>query len=238
MMRTPPAPSLLRSWPLRSLLAAAVMTAKKTDDAHRRRRRSRTRRSYTGDGAIDQVIDAALAADDIALAGLPDTRMSPARRTRPRRPATHRAAARRRPRARSWRCCPSLRAATAAGCGPSRCPTPSGCDLPEGPESLGAVARAVRDPADIRRRVRRHGDGDRSRTGLHADGQPMGVALHLKNGRVVWIEATAEPARADGPERSSRSSFDPNVSASRHAASQVASGSSAYGDRHAQPRLA
>lgn len=27
------------------------------------------------------------------------------------------------------------------------------------------------------------------RTGTHAEGQPAGVALHIKNGRVVWIEA-------------------------------------------------
>ena len=44
-------------------------------------------------------------------------------------------------------------------------------------------------PDGIRRRLRCRRSGDLFRTGTHAEGQPAGVALHIKNGRVVWIEA-------------------------------------------------
>lgn len=205
--------------PARTLLTVAVAAVflagcggggtKKTDDPTAPAAEP-TRAVYTGDGAIDQVIAAALASDDIALAGLVGYQSVACTKDSPEAPGDP-------PRCRETEAEGALVEVLPAttGCNPTwvrpeQVPDIFRLDFPKGKTSLGAVARVRPDPAAF-------GGGFGATemaifaTGQHADTQPMGVALHLKNGRVVWIEADCTSSLALlAPERIVSYILDPS----------------------------
>ncbi len=169
-----------------------------------------TRAVYTGDGAIDQVIEAALAADDIALAGLVGYQTIACTKDSPEAPGDP-------PRCRETEAdgalvevLPATTACNPTWVRPEQVPDIFRLDFPKDSTSLGAVARVRPDPAAF-------GGGFGATemavfaTGQHQDTQPMGVALHLKNGRVVWIEADCTSSLALlAPERIDSYILDPS----------------------------
>ncbi len=205
--------------PARTLLAVAVAAVflagcggggtKKTNDPTAPAPEP-TRAVYTGDGANDQVIAAALAADEIALAGLVGYQNVACTKNSLEAPGDP-------PRCRETEADGALVEVLPAttGCNPSwvrpeQVPDVFRLDFPKDKTSLGAVARVRPDPAAF-------GGGFGATemaifaTGLHPDTQPMGVALHLKSGRVVWIEADCTSSLALlAPERIESYILDPS----------------------------
>jgi hypothetical protein len=162
----------------------------------------------TGDGSLDFVIDAALRVDDIALAGLTGYQHVPCKKTAPEQLGG----------------APLCRENESDGT-PVEILASSGCSngwvrpeevpdayrftlAPDKPE-LVAVIKPRDGPAT-------YGGGFgaqavavfRSRTS--SDGQPGGVALHITNGRITWIEASCRNlAELTAPDRVESVIFDP-----------------------------
>ncbi len=166
----------------------------------------------TGDGAIDQIITAALVKDDIALAAL----------------AGYERVACKTGSAQGAGAAPVCRGDEADGASvevlassactnswirPEAVPDVFAYNLAPGKPELVTVIKPRLRPED-------YGGGFsatavvvvRSRFG--AGGQPEGVALHLRNGRVVWIEASCRDlAELIAPDRVEAVIFDPTAAA-------------------------
>jgi len=143
--------------------------------------------AVTGDGAVDQVIAAALAGDEIELAGLvgyqkiackKDSRQGSGDPPLCRESESDGTA---------------VEVFASTGCEgawirPEQVPDVFRVGLPKGAPKLLAVFR----PRDVSSRLGSSFGADQVavfRVGTHGDGQASGAALHLKNGRVVWFES-------------------------------------------------
>lgn len=145
-----------------------------------------TRAAVTGDGAVDQVIAAALASNEIELAGLvgyqkiackKDSRQGPGDPPLCRDNESDGTA---------------VEVFASTGCDgtwvrPEQVPDVFRAGIPKGAKLL-----AVFRPKDVASRLGSSFGADHVavfRVGAHGDGQASGAALHLKNGRIVWFEA-------------------------------------------------
>jgi hypothetical protein len=168
-----------------------------------------THGTYTGDGATDQVITAALASKDIDLAGLVGYQKVACKKDSAQGPNP--------PACRDTEAdgalvevLPATTACANQWVRPEQVPDIFRADLPTGKPVLTAVAVPAPNPAAF-------GGGFGAdqvaifRTGAHPDGQPMGVALHIKDGRVVWIESDCANAQEFlGADRVASYIIDPN----------------------------
>ena len=146
-----------------------------------------TRVVVTHDGAVDQVITAGLAADEIELAGLVGYQRIPCKRDSRQGPGDP----------------PVCRDNEADGAGvevfassacdpswtrPEQVPDVFRVGLPKGAPQLLAVFRPKTAPSPFGVNL----EADHVvvlRVGTHGDGQSSGVALHIVNGRIVWFES-------------------------------------------------
>ena len=146
-----------------------------------------TRAVITGDGPLDQVIAAALVSDDIELAGLAGYQKIACRKDSAQRPGDP-------PACRETEADGALvevlpvTACEGGWVRPEQVPDAFRAALRSGTPRILAVFKPRATPAAF-------GGGFGAeqvvvfRTGTHPDTQPQGVALHIKNGRVVRIES-------------------------------------------------
>ena len=146
-----------------------------------------TRVVVTGDGAVDQVIAAALAVDDIELAGLVGYQKIACKKDSPQGPGDP-------PLCRENEADgAAVEVFATTGCErawirPEQVPDVFRYNVPKGAPKLLAVFRPKNVPSSFGTNF----DADHVavfRIGTHGDGQASGAALHLKNGRVVWFES-------------------------------------------------
>jgi hypothetical protein len=168
-----------------------------------------TRAVVTGDPPVDQVIAAALASDDIELAGLVGYQKVACKRDSAERSGDP-------PSCRETEADGTLvevlpvSACDSGWVRPEQVPDSFRLDLPQGKPVMVAVLKPKATPTTF-------GGGfgaDQAvvfRTGTHGDGSAMGVALHLRNGRVVWIEADCKNfLELIAPEKVDAFIVDPN----------------------------
>jgi hypothetical protein len=166
----------------------------------------------TGDGSIDLVVDAALKADDIALAGLTGYEHVPCKKGPPE--ALGAAPACRENESDGA----SVEVLASSGCSngwvrPEQAPDAYRISLaPDKPE-LVSVIKPRLGPF-----VYGGGFGAQSvavfRSKIGGDGQPGGVALHITDGRISWIEASCHNlAELTAPARVESVIFDPKNAA-------------------------
>ncbi len=145
-----------------------------------------TRAAVTGDGAVDQVIAAALASNEIELAGLVGYQKIACKKDSRQGPGDP-------PLCRENEADgTSVEVFASTGCDgtwvrPEQVPDVFRTGLPKGAKLL-----AVFRPKDVASRLGSSFGADYVavfRVGTHGDGQASGAALHLKNGRIVWFEA-------------------------------------------------
>lgn len=147
-----------------------------------------TRAVVTGDPPVDQVIAAALASDNIELAGLVGYQKVACKKGSAEQPGDPPACRDNEADGTLVEVLPVTASCDGGWVRPEQVPDSFSLDLPRGKPAMLAVMKPKATPATF-------GGGfgaDEAvvfRTGTHGDGSAMGVALHLRNGRVVWIEA-------------------------------------------------
>ena len=146
-----------------------------------------TRVVVTRDGAVDQVITAALAADEIELAGLVGYQKITCKKNSGQQPGDP-------PICRESESDGTVvevfasSGCTATWTRPEQVPDVFRVGLPKGAPQLLAVfhPKAAASPFGV------DFEADRVavfRVGTHGDSQASGAALHIRNGRIVWFEA-------------------------------------------------
>ena len=163
--------------------------------------------TVTGAPALDQVLGAAIAVDDIELAGLTGYQKVSCKKGSSDGPGEPPSCRPNESDDTSVEVLPSS-ACSDGWVRPEQVPDAFRFTLRAAPELL-AVAKPHIDPA-----VFGGGFGAEEvaifRTGTHAEGQPAGVALHIKDGRVVWIEADCHDlSELVAPEKVDSFVFDP-----------------------------
>lgn len=169
-----------------------------------------TRVVVTGDPPVDQVIGAALVSDNIELAGLVGYQKIQCKKDSPGRPGDPPPCRDTEADGTAVEVLPVTASCDGGWVRPEQVPDSFRLDLPEGKPVMLAVLKPKATPATF-------GGGfgaDQTvvfRTGTHGDGSAMGVALHLRNGRVVWIEADCRNLlELIAPERVDAFIVDPN----------------------------
>ncbi|MFI5178320.1 MAG: hypothetical protein ACHQO8_07145 [Vicinamibacterales bacterium] len=147
-----------------------------------------TRAVVTGDPPVDQVIGAALASDNIELAGLVGYQKIACKKDSPGRPNDPPPCRETESDGTLVEVLPVTASCNSGWVRPEQVPDSFGLALPKGKPVMLAVLKPKATLATF-------GGGfgaDQAvvfRTGTHGDGSATGVALHLRTGRVVWIEA-------------------------------------------------
>jgi hypothetical protein len=164
--------------------------------------------SVTGDGTIDQIIDAVVRADDIALAGLSGYQRVPCKIGTPEELAGA-------PPCRDAETdgtAVEVLASTACTNGwirPEQVPDAYRYNLAPDKPQLILVFKPLPGPTT-------YGNGFGAtttivaRTRTSTDGQPGGVALHINNGRIAWVEASClNISELTAPDRIESVIYDP-----------------------------